>query len=377
MVAELEVELGQMRGRLEQAERTLLEQVTTLNKAEEERNKLEETVEQNRQAHTTTLNSLNDKVQEIEDIMAKMEDSINPKMSELQGAIDGITNDAQRRFKEDADRVNDLVEGAANKFTETDGKFNILYSQTDARLRELSDELKRLEGQGGGAQGYNHKKTGLLPDKMMVPKTFDSDILQWNKWKEGVMKYFDESREGIKKVMEEVARYKDPVTAEVLRETARSYPEVLSSVEQWKHLYRALEKLTEGEASKVLSTVKDENGFEAWRQLHLRFEPELEAQKNVVMMDLHNIPQAKTIDETRTKMVELKVRIAKAETILHIDLQELQKMTALMQIIDPTTRMHTAMLGLKTFDDFYARAMMFANTIRSRWQRYRSCEKCR
>ena len=35
MVAELEVELGQMRGRLEQAERTLLEQVTTLNKAEE------------------------------------------------------------------------------------------------------------------------------------------------------------------------------------------------------------------------------------------------------------------------------------------------------------------------------------------------------
>ena len=99
-----------MRGRLEQAERTLLEQVTTLNKAEEERNKLDETVEQNRQAHTTTLNSLNDKVQKIEDIMAKMEDSINPKMSELQGAIDGITNDAQRRFKEDADRVNNLVE---------------------------------------------------------------------------------------------------------------------------------------------------------------------------------------------------------------------------------------------------------------------------
>ena len=182
MVAELEVELGQMRGRLEQAERTLLEQVTTLDKAEEERNKLEETVEQNRQAHTTTLNSLNDKVQKIENAMAKMEDSINPKMSELQGAIDGITNDAQRRFKEDADRVNNLVDGAATKSTETDGKFNILYSQTDARLRELSDELKRLEG-GGGQQGYNHKKTGLLPDKMMVPKTFDSDILQWNKWK--------------------------------------------------------------------------------------------------------------------------------------------------------------------------------------------------
>ena len=112
----------------------------------------------------------------------------------------------------------------------------------------LAEELKRPDGAPS-----NNKNTGLLPDKMMVPKTLNSDILQWNSWKEGVMKYFDETKEGIKKVMEEVARYKDPVTAEVLRETARSYPQVLSTVEQWKHLYRALEKLTDGEAAKVLS----------------------------------------------------------------------------------------------------------------------------
>ena len=70
------------------------------------------------------------------------------------------------------------------------------------------------------------------------------------------------------------------------------------------HLYRALEKLVEGEAAKVVSTVAEENGFEAWRQLHLRFEPELETQKNVVLVELQNIEQASSVKETATKMLD-------------------------------------------------------------------------
>ena len=61
-------------------------------------------------------------------------------------------------------------------------------------------------------------------------------------------------------------------------------PNKIADLEKWKHLYRALEKLTEGEAFKVISTVADENGFEAWRQLHLRFEPQLQAQKNTTVL---------------------------------------------------------------------------------------------
>ena len=81
-------------------------------------------------------------------------------------------------------------------------------------------------------------------------------------------------------------------------------------------MYRALERFTDGEAAKVLSTVKDDNCFEAWRQLHLRCEPELEAQRNVVLADLHNLAQSKIIDETRSKTAELKVRVAKAESTI-------------------------------------------------------------
>ena len=46
---------------------------------------------------------------------------------------------------------------------------------------------------------------------------------------------------------------------------------------KWNYMYCALGKLTEGEARKVVSSVAEENGCGAWRQLDLRFEPGLEA----------------------------------------------------------------------------------------------------
>jgi len=140
---------------------------------------------------------------------------------------------------------------------------------------------------------------------------------------------------------------------------------------KWKHLYRALEKLTEGEAQKVISTVAGENGFEAWRQLHLRFEPELEAQKNTVLLELHNIPAAHTIDETKIRIVELKVRIARAEDILGMQIQDMQKMTALLQVIDPVTKQHTATMKSSDFNDFYTRVMNFTNNA-TIWVWYRT-----
>ena len=113
----------------------------------------------------------------------------------------------------------------------------------------------------------------------MVPEKFSEDIGTWRKWKDDVAKYFDESREGIKSILDDVAKSTIPVDAQELNRVAQMCPHIIPDLEKWKHLYRALEKLVDGEAAKVVSTVAEENGFEAWRQLHLRFEPELEAQK--------------------------------------------------------------------------------------------------
>ena len=360
MVAELKKEIDEMKGRLAAAE-------DKITKTEKKVNELEEEVQSNHQSYLVKVATMEDKFKEVENAKANLIDVIGPKFQELRKAADDIINDAKTKFTEQDNQIGQLMKTANQKFDEADVKYNEMnekiswiFTSADQRLRELQEAIKMVDGNGNGGAG--HKKIGLLPDKMMLPKVFNDDIMQWNKWKQDVAKYFDESKEGIKNVMEQVANLKNPVTSEVLKEAAQNYPQVLSSVEQWKHLYRALEKLTDGEAAKIISTVKDENGFEAWRQLHLRFEPELEAQRNVVLTDLHNITPAKNIDETRSKMVELKVRIAKAENILHMEVQEMQKMTALLQIIDPITRQHTATMGLKAFDEFYTKAMLFANT---------------
>ena len=49
----------------------------------------------------------------------------------------------------------------------------------------------------------------------------------------------------------------------------------------------SLEKLTGDEASKVVSIVADENGFEAWRHFTLRIEPAVKARTNTVLLTSH------------------------------------------------------------------------------------------
>ena len=80
-------------------------------------------------------------------------------------------------------------------------------------------------------------------------------------------------------------------------------------------MYRVFEKLA-GAASKAICIVARENGVQAWQQLKWRFEPELEACPNTMILRLHNIPAANTVEESTVKIVEVKVRIARADDIV-------------------------------------------------------------
>jgi hypothetical protein len=364
MVAELKTEMEKMKVRMAELE----EKAKDNEKAKVE---LKEVIDENHAKFNTKVFEINDKLQQFDEAKIEIIEVLGPKFAEVKAQTDGLLNDARRKFQETDDTmanimrtaqekfddIDKVVKEAEKKYYEVNQKTEFLYTEANKKFIAMEEEMRKT---GMGRHNGNNKKNGFLPDKMMIPKSFDNDVGKWRKWKDDVTKYFDEGKEGIKVVMEDVARLEQEVTREVLQEAAKNYPQVLSDLEQWKHLYRALEKLVEGEAAKVVSTVKEENGFEAWRQLHLRFEPELEAQKNVVLMDLHNIEAATTIEDTKTKMVELRVRIAKAENILGVTIQEIQKKTALLQIIDPITRQHTARVK-GGFDEFYVTAMNFAN----------------
>ena len=53
--------------------------------------------------------------------------------------------------------------------------------------------------------------------------------------------------------------------------------------EQREMLWRFLKKYTAGDARKIVSSASDRNDWEAWRKLHLQFEPAPVMREAVVM----------------------------------------------------------------------------------------------
>ena len=195
MVAELNAELEQMQNRLELSAQLQADQAATVDKLTEANRELQVTVDQNHDAYKMKVASIEEQLKDVEEAKRNFMDIMGPKFQELKADADSIVNDA-RKFKEQDMQMTELMKAAAAKFEEADQKYKevnekveFTFRSADARFRELAEELKKADGDPD-----NNKKTGLLPDKMMVPKTFNSDILERNNWKEGVMKYFDESK---------------------------------------------------------------------------------------------------------------------------------------------------------------------------------------
>ena len=342
------------------------EQDETIQRMQDRMKKLEDDLDKLRErdsAKQKQIELLQEDMKKIELIKDDFGDKLQVKLQQMSSDL----NMADGRLKQHQEAINVTYVGAQEefermrqgnqqKFEEMAQGLSDLHQGAEIKFKEVEEMMRSSAGKSG------HKRSGFLPDKMMVPKIFSGNIEIWRKWRGEVTKYFDEEKEGMKSVMEEVAKHDEPVTQQVLQQACLRYPGVLiEQLQHWKHLYRALEKLTDGEARKVIDTVVEENGFEAWRQLHLRFEPELEAQKNVVLLEIHSILPSTAIEETKTKLVELKVRIAKAEEILEERVTEMQKKTALLQILDPITKQHTATVKEASFNKFYTIVMNFAN----------------
>ena len=294
------------------------------------------------------LGEIEKRLDDLDEIKQDFGDRLQAKLATMEAEAGATTADLRQ-----------IVNEAKSKFDGIEAGLQSLYADAKVKFDELEALIKSGNAMGGNA---GTKKLNFLPDKMMIPKVFEGDINSWKRWKEEVTKFFDEEHEGMKAVMDEVAKNCGPITEEVLQQAFRNNPAAVGDkLQKWKHLYRALEKLTSGEAARVISTVRAENGFEAWRQLHLRFEPELEAQKNTVLYDLHSIEAARTIEDTKLKLVELKVRIARAEDVLDEPLHSIQKKTAMLHILDPISKQHMANTKYDDFNDFYTAIMNFAN----------------
>ncbi len=85
----------------------------------------------------------------------------------------------------------------------------------------------------------------------------------------------------MKDFLEEVSKQTDEISEVWIQERRGTYGTkvVDDAVEVW----RTLKALTEGEARKVVNSVRNENGYHVWQKLHLRFERGLAARQGMVL----------------------------------------------------------------------------------------------
>ena len=78
-----------------------------------------------------------------------------------------------------------------------------------------------------------------------------------------------------------------------------------------------------------------------------------------MLLELHNIHGANTVEETTVKIVELRVRIGRADSVFGIQIQNMQKMSALLPVIDSIVKQHTVPMTSSDFNSFCIRVTSF------------------
>ena len=145
-----------------------------------------------------------------------------------------------------------------------------LNSKADHAIKEINVKLRDLlpaEGSGGSSGGG--KKWLMTRLKDLDPGTFTGKEEEWPRWKDEIEDYAEAFQPGLKHALEMSADYKGVVTEKVFMDGgwAAEWP----AMEQ---VYTLLKRKTvpNSEARRIVLCAEP-NGFEAWRTLALRQQP--------------------------------------------------------------------------------------------------------
>lgn len=294
----------------------------------------------------------------IDNEKQQFSEHVKSQLDANQVALVNVVNDARQEFDGLKTNLGVLFGGTAGTFKEVAGTFQ----QVKVKVEELEATIQHNKDVGGGGGGWA-KTCGFLPIKAIMPQVFGTKEGEWRRWHEDLGDYLDTRRPGLKRLLREAEGRKDPVDeAWVEANVGGHAAEVLkASVD----VYRALKALTKEEARSVVQGVAEENGFEAWRQLHMRYSQSTAVKQGKVMCDVASMaqPVAKTAAETRSKVTELERRVRLAEEVTARKIDDGHKKSILAAFLDPTTRAHTtAYQGIDTSYQALKRVVLeFAN----------------
>ena len=130
-----------------------------------------------------------------------------------------------------------------------------LYDKADEALKAVNMRLDKLENEDHKG-GQNRS---LINPKHLTIATLDKQD-EWRKWKADVEDYAEETMSGIKKYLD------------IAREADEEVELLTLGDEKWwnkaEMIWRFLRKYSDGDAKKIVSSVRMRNGWEAWRKLH-------------------------------------------------------------------------------------------------------------
>ena len=183
-------------------------------------------------------------------------------------------------------------------------------------------------------------------------------IDQWRTWKSEVEDYAEETVPGTRDYLEKAKSEEEEVS------------EVDWDDEAWNQremTWRFLKRYTTGEAKKVVTSVSHRNGWEAWRKLHLQFEPALVMREAVVMASSTNMVsrRAKTPQEAKVLLLELDERAKRVEEVTGEAIENRHRMSVAVGVLDSESVKHTAAFqGAKQRADVLQRKVIeFANLV--------------
>jgi hypothetical protein len=236
--------------------------------------------------------------------------------------------------------MGEIIEAAKKEFLGLQTSMKTLYGAFGRAVVDIKDRLDNLEkSQGKSGSGME----GHIPMKSLVPGVFMDKAEDWRQLQDDAMDYFDNVNLWMKEFLKEVEAETDVVDEAWLLDGQDRHTAKITSDEL--HVWRMLKNLTNGEARKVVTSIKTENGFRAWQKLHMRFGPSLASKQGMVLMEFSAMMArpAKTQDETRSLAMEMERRIKLVEDVTGEEVSENHVKLVLVGILDPMTREHTAM----------------------------------
>ena len=326
-------------------------------------------------------------VQAQTDQMQSVEDNVNRSVAAAQMVLDTLVKDAASKFQEheealknqmgDIAKSKDVLEQlyaeAAKGWQQHQDAINQLTHNVGIEVRKLDNKISHMNtgtgaqaggGSGDGDGGFDRQKS-FLPIKNLVPVVFKGDVTMWRKWRNKVISYMETIRPGMKRVLEEVMRKSNapgPTYAEN-KSNELGEPWIKECKEK---LYRALQELTEDTPNRIIEAIKLEDGYEAWFEVNMYFEPILKAQQGKALDDLNSLmkERASNVAETRDKMSDLVAKIAYAEELTEEAISNAHARSVLLGFLDDLTRLHTVEFhgADKSFDEFKKAVMRFANS---------------